>query len=366
MDKMMERVRCGLLALLRAGLWERPVDDAACFPLSVREWQALFVLARQQTVTGVVFRGLQSLPEELLPDPAELIRWTARVDAIERRNREMNRVLAALYVDLRTRGFDPILLKGQGVASYYENPLLRECGDIDFGFRDRPMSERAAEHMRRQGASIRRLSDGSLFYRWNGFEIEHHVRLLDLHNPFLQREAKRLIHDKGCVEMTLPEWSGTSIAVPAPFVNLLLLDLHVLKHALGRGIGLRQLCDLARACHCLHDGVDPDQMRACCRRWGLERWNPLLHAFLVDCLGLPAASLPYGERAPEAGALLGIVWRGGNFGHYPMACGSVSQSHAGRKLATARSFVANLRFACRHAPKEAFWLFADLMKGQFR
>lgn len=365
MERTMERARRGLLTLLRGGLWEREVDDLSCFPLSEGEWKELFRLARQQTVTGLVFRGMQRLPEELLPSPGVLIRWTVGVDAVERRNREMNRTLAALYGELRARGFDPVLQKGQGVAVYYERPLLRECGDIDLCFRDRRESERAAAWMQRQGAALRRMPDGSLFYRWQGFEVEHHVRLFDLYNPFLQRDAARLIHDKGCVSMTLSERSGTSITVPAPFVNLLLLDLHILKHALGRGIGLRQFCDLARACYRLYTEVDAGEMRACCRRWGLGRWNPLVHTFLVDCLGLPSATLPYGELAPSAEPLLEIVWRGGNFGHYLPGRESAGRSLLGRKLDTARAFAGNLRFALRYAPKEAFWIVAGLMKGQF-
>lgn len=366
MDPATERTRRGLLTLLRAGLWGRNIDDIACFPLSAGEWESLFRLARQQTVIGLVFGGLQALPEELLPAPAVLIRWTAGVDAVERRNREMNRTLAALYTELRTRGFDPVLQKGQGVAAYYERPLLRECGDIDLYFGDRRASEGAAGWMHRQGAVVRRMPDGSLFYRWRGVEIEHHVRLFDLHNPFLRRDAVRLTREKGCVEMALPEPSGTTVSVPAPFVNLLLLDLHILKHALGRGIGLRQLCDMARACYRLHAEIDSEEMRACCRRWGLGRWNPMLHTFLVDYLGLPVATLPYGELAPSAGPLLEIVWRGGNFGHYHPGRESAGQSLAERKLDTARSFLDNLRFSLRYAPKEAFWIFSGLIKGQFR
>lgn len=366
MDDAMKRTRRGLLTLLRAGLWEREVDDIACFPMSDGAWMELFRLARQQTVTGLVFRGLQALPEELLPTPAVLVRWTACVDAVERRNREMNRVLTELCAGFRERGFDPVLQKGQGVAALYERPLLRECGDIDLFFRDRQTSERAAEWMHRRGALLRRMPDGSLFYRWQGFEVEHHVRLFDLHNPFLQRDAVRLIREKGCAEMALPGSDGTTVSVPAPFVNLLLLDLHILKHALGRGIGLRQLCDMARACYRLHGEVDSDEMKACCRRWGLGRWNPMLHTVLVDCLGLPAASLPYGELAPEPEPLLGIVWRGGNFGHYLPGRGPVGRNLAGRKLDTVRAFLDNLHFALRYAPKEAFWIVAGLMRGQFR
>ena len=362
----MERVRRGLLTLLRAGLWEREVDDIAVFPLSADEWSALFRLAQQQTVTGIVFRGLQALPEELLPQPALLFRWTAVVDAVERRNRQMNRALASLYAELRSRGLDPVLQKGQGIASLYASPLLRECGDIDLCFEDSRASELAAACMGRLGAEVRRMPDGSLLYRWHGLVVEHHVRLFDLHNPFLQRDAGRLIREKGGVRTLLPDGAGTAVTVPAPFLNLLLLDLHILKHALGRGIGLRQLCDMARACSRLHAVVDAAEMESCCRRWGLGRWNPLLHTFLVDCLGLPVGMLPYAKLAPSAEPLLGIIWRGGNFGLYREGCAPDGQSLWQRKIETARSFGGNLRFAFRYAPKEAFWIFTGLMRGQFR
>lgn len=366
MDRSWIRPWRGLLTLLRAGLWEREVDDIACFPLSGEEWKRLFRLARQQTVTGIAFRGLQALPEELLPAPVERVRWTVAVDAVERRNRLMNRALADLYGEFRARGLDPILQKGQGVAAFYADPLLRECGDIDLCFGNSRASERAAECMRRLGAEARRMPDGSLFYRWQGVEIEHHTRLFDLHNPFLQRDARRLIREKGSVRMALPGDAEHTVTVPSPFLNLLLLDLHILKHALGRGIGLRQLCDMARACHRLHAGVDSAEMKACCRRWGLGRWNPLLHAFLTDCLGLPAGMLPYAELAPGADPLLEIVRRGGNFGFYREGREVAGMSRWHRKMATARAFGENLRFALRYAPKEAFWIFTGLMEGQFR
>ena len=365
-NRTVERTRRGLLTLLQAGLWEREVDDLAGFPLSADEWAALFRLARQQTVTGIVFRGLQALPDELLPPPSLLIRWTAAVDAVERRNRQMNRALGSLYAELRSRGLDPVLQKGQGIAALYASPLLRECGDIDLCFADSRTSDRAAAYMSRLGATVRRMPDGSLFYRWQGLEVEHHVRLFDLHNPFLQREAGRLIREKGGVRTILSDETGTSVTVPAPFLNLLLLDLHILKHALGRGIGLRQLCDMARACCRLHADVDSAEMETCCLRWGLGRWNPLLHSFLVDCLGLPVGMLPYAKLAPSADPLLGIIWRGGNFGLYREGGPTDGQSLWRRKMETARSFGENLHFALRYAPKEAFWIFTGLMRGQFR
>ena len=63
----MEKIHAALLVLLRAGLWEREVEDSSCFPLTEAEWKQVYLLSRQQTVTGIVFQGVQSLPEELLP-----------------------------------------------------------------------------------------------------------------------------------------------------------------------------------------------------------------------------------------------------------------------------------------------------------
>lgn len=59
----MKKVQKALLVLLRAGLWESKIEDLSCFPLSAGEWKNLYLLSRQQTVTGIVFQGIQYLPE---------------------------------------------------------------------------------------------------------------------------------------------------------------------------------------------------------------------------------------------------------------------------------------------------------------
>ena len=354
------------MALLRGGLWERAVDDLSCFPLSADEWERVFRLSRQQAVTGIVFRGLQFLPDAMLPSEALLLRWTATADDIERRNREMNQAVSELYSLFNSCYLKPILQKGQGVAQYYESPLLRECGDIDLYFNRSRAYDVAAICLRRQGIHPERKPDGSLFYYWKGMEVEHHRRLLDLHNPFLKSYADRLEMQKGYVNIPLPTETCISVSVPSPMLYLLMLNLHILKHALGRGIGLRQLCDMARACYRLRGGVSGDEMKAVCLKLGLGRWSPLLHTFLTDILGLPEQYLPYPETAPNARPLLEIVWQGGNFGQHGHGHTPGNSAVWKRKAQTAQSFWENLGFAARYAPKEAFWIFTDLLRGQFR
>ena len=359
---MQNKERYALLVLLRAGLWEKQPDELSCFSLGNEGWDGVFRLARQQTVTGLAFQGLQYLPSGLLPPEPLLMRWAAAVEMIERSNRKMEQVLAGLVAMFQAEGLNPVLQKGQGVARFYEHPLLRECGDIDFYFNGQTARDKALSCVQQARVRTTQMPDHSVCYQWKGVCVEHHSCLLDLSSPFLQRMARRMEETWGYVRCPL---SGVEVSVPAPFLNLLLLDLHILKHALGRGIGLRQLCDMARACHCLHDELSADEMKTACVRLGLGRWNPLLHAFLVDCLGLPTDSLPYPERAASASPLLDIVWRGGNFGqHLAGRRERDARSTWMRKWQTCQSFLHNVGFSCRYAPKETFWMMARLSGGQ--
>ncbi len=360
----MNKEQRALLALLRAGLWERSLDDLSDFPLSAESWRQVLCLSRQQTVTGLVFQGLQYLADEMMPPESVLIHWAAEVDAIERSNRKMNKALADLLAMFKAKGLNPVLQKGQGLALLYEQPLLRECGDIDLYFNNDKAWEMALCHVRLHGICVKNEPDQSGFYRWQGIEVEHHPFLFDLYNPFLRCLANKLEQKWGYRHCMVSE--AMEVMVPAPFLNLLLIDLHILKHALGRGIGLRQLCDMARACYCLHSEINSYEMKEACRSLGLERWNPLLHTFMVEYLGLPVTCLPYSEQARSAHSLLDIVWRGGNFGQY-MAKRKECDARSvwTRKWQTLCSFLRNMNFSCHYAPKEAFWLVLRLLKGQF-
>ena len=319
-----------MLSLLRSGFWLASPDDDSCYGLSSDGWEAVFRLARQQTVTGIAYRGLQFLPDRVLPPEPLLMRWTAVVDAVERKNREMDRTLAGLYSEFRSLGLDPVLQKGQGVAQLYEEPLLRECGDIDFYFNSRMAMELSSSYVRKRGIRVVEHADRSVFYVWKGVEVEHHARLFDLHNPFLHKEAAGLETEYGYCKVDIPAGSQDNVfsaTVPSPFLNVLLLDLHILKHALGWGIGLRQLCDMARACYRLHCEVDASEMKYVSRRFGLEKWNLLLHACLSGCLrnAFPIGR-PLGRRNRclilfGVAAISGCICRDGRLGMlFPENC----------------------------------------------
>lgn len=403
----MERVRNAFLTLLQSGLWGRDPVTEDFAGLSDEEWDEIFRMSGRQTVTGIVFDGICRLPEESQPSERQFAGWVVAVDRIESGNRRMNAALKELAALFAGNGLWPVLLKGQGIAALYPTPAHRECGDIDFYFStdltkhtssevssDCPfdrLRDRAVEIIESKGIKVSRMPDGSLNYSWKGIEIEHHPSVVDLNSPRLKNWVKTLDNDPGFVPSSLAD----GLWEPSPELNALLLNTHILKHAIGKGVGLRQMCDLAMAYHRMSEegksAERGERIFSLYRRAGILKWSRLLHSFLVGVIGLPKEELPYSEKDVDYAPLMTVVEEGGNFGQYRSGGYEGSgvrpfdkirdrkgigtrpfdglRDRGGairRKLSTAGMFFRRAGFSLRYAPGEAFWMFTELVKGQFR
>lgn len=383
-----------LLALVRAGLWERPADLGDMLPLTRQEWRCVWQMARCQTVAGLVYRGLANLPAPLLPPDELLFRWVAEADRIERAGNHHNRCVAELTEMFLSQGVRPVLLKGQGVACLYEYPLLREAGDIDLCFLTPQERAEAADILRAQGVSLQSAPDGSLSYMWRGVEVEHHAATTCLCAPKAKRYLHSLENECDFIHLPLGGNREQTVIVPSPMLTLVILNAHILHHAIGRGVGLRQLCDMARAYHSLMGRVDADSLIHAYEHLGLMRWSRLLHSFLVLYLGLNPSCLPMaGGDGAQSGALespealLKIVLGGGNFGKHractsahaaslrdgdgetdaeeALPAGGAASPWMG-KLNTAAAFVMRLPFSLKYAARETLFTMGSLARGQWR
>ena len=123
----LERER--FLALLRAGLWNKPTD----LPSSDKpiHWANIMSMATRQTVIGLVANAIAQLPEAEKPDQQRIAQLQALLVCNHQAHQRLNRQLVETVSLLRENGLSPILLKGQGIAQLYSNPFLRQCGDID-------------------------------------------------------------------------------------------------------------------------------------------------------------------------------------------------------------------------------------------
>ena len=288
-------------------------------PMTEGEWMSLLWEAHNQRVMGLVADAVAALPEDAKPPVGIRMKLALELDTIEKRNVQVNSAAAELTRRFSEEGLHPLIQKGPSVAALYDNPLHRECGDIDLFFpgdefrRSRAVVERLAADS--AGASVSvpcDESDGAFYYKFNGVTVEHHPRYYDSAYQFPELETG------------------------SPESVLAMLSAHILKHALGRGIGLKQICDYFVARGRLT--FDRALFDSVMRKAGLSRWQQLLDSFGPD--------------------LRTIVARDGNFGRRTVAIPSGKQAlnPAGRitKGGTAMAFAKKLPFALKYAPKE--WL----------
>lgn len=301
------------------------------------EWTGLLSLAREQAVSGLICDALERLGGGVpVPDPVS-VAFLADAGRIELRSRKVRTLSEKLLRGLEEEGLHPVLMKGPAVARFYPRPDLRTSGDIDL-YLPREEQDRARRCL--GPASFRAAPDGSYCGMVEGVVVELHDRFYDLH---LRRDR-------------LP-------APQAPEAVPLMLSAHILKHALGPGIGIRQFCDLMQACKALEEACDRTALLQAYRRAGMTGWNRLLASFLLDVLGFETPLLPDGT-AGTSESLQRIVFGGGDFGRFAHSRGrALSDSARRRKLDTASRFAQRIPFALRYAPREFVFYLAELVRG---
>lgn len=360
------RIQIAFFSLLQSGLWDSDIESLYVFPLTDREWEEIYQLSRRQTVTGLVFSGIQKLKEDFQPEEDLLVKWIATIDAIERYNIRMNQVLLELKSIFEEYGLHPVLLKGQGLAGLYNEPLLRECGDIDLYFVFPQEFKDAVNCIHSLGINVMDKADGSLIYFWKGIKVEHHKRLLDLFSSDSVKIADDMERKYGFKEVGLSDVYALKIQIPHPVINITLQSVHILKHALGLGIGLRQFCDLAISLKAWHNELPAKDMIQISEDLHLVKWFTLLYSFLAEYLNISSSYLPYQCSANQINQLFDIIWSGGNFGQHANNKRYTGEYSFGNKIITALTYARNIRFAYEYAPKEAFALIMNLIRGQFK
>lgn len=314
--------------LLRAGLRETRISGLS---VTDEEWEEILRIARRQTVLGIVSHGISLLPEEEMPPVPQRIALLVETGKISNRTDLVRETARKLVADFQAAGLHPVVMKGPAVGRYYPVPSLRTSGDIDLFFGGKEYSS-ALSRLAALGTDVRHEPDGSHVYSWDGVTVEHHPRYFDLHLK-----------------------NGSLPPVPSPEAELLMLSAHILKHAIGVGVGLRQICDTAQACVALQGKYDSEVLLSCIRKAGMQRWHDILCSFLKEYLGVPSDALP-AHRPADPSALLGIVRSGGNFGQHRAG------GRAG-KAGTVGSFLRRLPFSLRTAPRETFRTILELAKG---
>jgi len=310
------KVAKAFFVLLRAGLWNKPLDDEGCFPLSDSEWEEVFKISVQQTVQGIVFDGIQKLSSEKLPPREIHIKWFLITEKINQRNIQMNEVIAKQYAFFSKNDIYPILLKGQSLAAFYDNPLRRVSGDIDWWFQSKKDFGNANKLLSKAGIYPESTAGHSSVYWWKTFEIDNHAKLFDLHNPLCFKYLNNLKSSEKNKYIYL-DINGKKVLTLSPFLHILQVNAHILKHLLSFGIGIRQFCDIARLYYNYCDEMKKISQKKVYKKLKIIKWLNILHEVLVEYIGLEENKLPFElSNSQKADRMMDEVYKSGNFGFY--------------------------------------------------
>ena len=318
------------------------LDDKAPVPPAADTivWHDLLDWAKKQTIVGVCWRGMQRLSNigHNKPTDDDVLEWMAVCTRIEKTSRKANERALWVYRTFLGEGFRSCLLKGQGNAYRYPEPLLRQSGDIDIYVEGG--DDKVIDYVRTIRPKARAVYHHIDFVKTEGIPVEVHYRPSWMSCPWYNSRLQRFFEEEGRRSfanlVTLPGTDG-EIAVPTWRMNVVFEMTHIAHHVLREGIGLRQIIDYYYLLS-NHGAPTPDERRQAesdLRRMGLRKMGGAVMWVLTEVLGMPKQWCVIKPHRRCGRLLLHEMMAGGNFGKYDdrMLSGETS-SQAKRNVQT--------------------------------
>lgn len=281
-----------LIGLLKSAMWGIPVS----VPHDFKDWGLLFRLAKSQSVLALVADVILSDKEtssRISEKGQERLRsfMMANIMTAER----LGTLISESVKLLRKAGIRPVLLKGQGLAAYYPDPRLRQCGDIDLyiGNDDYRKAYEIFRPLATKIDDIRKLDIGIHFdVNVGNLDIEVH-RYTEVYKG---RNLNRIYQNaaiRGTTEDTVVmDFAGVDVETPSDVFNAFYIFGHMFRHFLYEGVGLRQLCDWMMFLHVRRDHIDTDALTSLIDAMDMRKPWQAFGCVLVDVMGLPKEEFP--------------------------------------------------------------------------
>jgi len=301
-SRISDHIATVFMHAVSAGIGRNTIDDPE---FSIDEWQILLDLSVEQGLLPIVFEAVYSLvPKELEPLYRESsIKFIAN-------QAQRTDVFLRIYRELQKEGIVPLVVKGILCRETYELSDWRISTDEDIYI---PQEEfmRFHEAMCRMGfhsSSPNFRSEHETVYKGGGIVIEGHWKLFPQEmNRWEYMDAQTA----GIMQRArYTDIDGTKILTPEPTDHMIYLLLHAMKHFSLAGVGIRQICDIARWA----------------QTYTID-WNQVRNT--IDCFGgvcfasavLNVANKHFGMEFPEGWErvdstnLIRDSLEGGTFGH---------------------------------------------------
>jgi len=280
------------------------------------EWHELYKEVKRQTLVGILYDGLCRLSADQKPPRKLLINWHATTQKIICDNKRFNYDTVWVSQRWERLGYRNVILKGQGNALLYPNPMLRIPGDIDIWI-DGNRRE-IVNYIRSRFPNLEVTRTEMEFPVRKETHIEVHFQPNCLYDPFKNRKMQhyfrqQLAHPK---QVELPD-EGI-INIPNDEMNLVFQLSHIYRHLFYEGIGLRQLIDYYYLSQVLTTPEGKglrEKVLPVIRELGLMDFCKALMWVMDEVFHIPTEQMLTEPDEHRGRFLLDEIMRAGNFGH---------------------------------------------------
>lgn len=305
--------------LLRRGMGLQDKDGSMSTPVvdDDTEWKYVMALGKEQTVMGILERGIRYVPEEQRPPKRLFLQSYMVSQKIGVLNSKLDDTSVKVAAIMEQAGFPYCILKGQGNALAYPDPSARMPGDIDVWIAAKP--EQVISFARKELPNAKACYHHVEYVKCDGVEVELHYRPAFLNNLFYNNRLQRWFLSESAAQCShrveLPNGAGT-INVPTDAFNRIFQMAHIMNHVVHEGVGIRQLMDYY---FLLMKGFSPEERQQdelLLRRFGLYDIAGAVMYTLRQLFTIPEEKMIVPPNRRRGRFLLKEVFEGGNFGRF--------------------------------------------------
>ena len=335
-------------ALIRCGIGK---DSSLPSIPTPAQWQELFETAKRQTLAGIAFAGIEKLPSEQRPPKDIIIQWYTLCESIKKKNIELNKKAAIISQKFKAEGFKNCILKGQGIAQLYPNPLLRTPGDIDIWLDGD--DKKVIEYVKNIFHDCIPTYHHVDFPISDEVDIEIHYRPSWMCNPCTNKKIQQFYSmQAGELFLNNNELAANAFPTPSISFNRIFILHHIYRHLFSEGIGIRQVLDYYFV---MQQSMTEEEKRAYIgqlKEFGLYRFASAVTYVMQRIFALDKEHTIIEANDKEGEFLIREMMLAGNFGRYDTRY--TTNAH-GLNMGHIRNIVKRSFSLFAHYPAETFW-----------
>ena len=299
----MNPTELAMLHLLDCAIREKHADPAL---FEAIDWEAMFMLAQQHKIDGLLLDTICALPSEKQPEENVLAAWQSSAMLTVMAQTLLVEQLFLLLSAFESQGLRAVVLKGVALKPLYPDPDMRTMSDADVLVAQESFAA-ACQVMESAGYTLQATEPFVSIYKGaDGLLVELHEKLFDqTAYGFLSRLDESSMFPIADARREAV-YGGEAWVLP-PAQHAMFMLCHMAKHMITTGFGLRQTTDFMLFIEANDKNIEWDAFWQQAALLGLSGFAEALLTLSTQYFSLPkgewAQGVSFDAAAAEALAL---------------------------------------------------------------